>query len=280
MNDNLRCLTECCKRRGIEFRILHESGNLLEVRLDTRSVMFANWSTPLNPHSIARLCLDKEYAFRYFRQWAPMPHTVGFLDPRISTEYRGYLRQPNRTAILKAIQRLFDYPVVLKRNAGSRGEHVYLCENRTRVKKALAEIFRQGRKGYDYVAIAQDYVAISHEYRVISYRGEVAFAYRKTGGASGRDGNISPLHTEGGRADLLEDSKELRSLSAFLRRLHQRSLLNYGGIDVVRDREGNLCLLEVNSAPSFTYFIRDNGEERVLALYDRMLEDLASVGFP
>lgn len=276
MNDNLRCLTECCGQLGMEFGILHESGNLVEVRFGDRSAMFANWATPLNPHSIARLCMDKEYAYRYFRQWSRMPHTVGFLDPRIGEEYRGYLRQPNREAILKSIEAAITYPLVVKRNSGSRGVHVYRCDDPTCVRKALGEIFRQGRKGYDYVAIAQDCLTINQEYRVVSYRGEIAFAYRKTGGAPGSNGNISPLHTDGGKASLLADQKELKSIASFLRPLHENSLLMYGGLDVIRDTNGELWLLEVNSAPSFTFFIRDNGDNRVLALYERILKDLAS----
>jgi glutathione synthase/RimK-type ligase-like ATP-grasp enzyme len=275
MNDNLKCLTECCRRLDIDFTILHDSGNLVEVRLVGNAAIFANWATPLNPHSLARLCMDKEYAYRYFRRWARMPHTVGFLDPRISAEYRGYLRQPNRETILTAIEATFTYPVMVKRNSGSRGEHVYRCESKLHASKALQEIFRQGRKGYDYVAIAQECVSVGQEYRVVTYRKEIAFAYQKTAGKPGSEGNISPLHTNGGQADLIGDRDLLDSLAGFLQPLHENSLLMYGGLDVIRDRDGAWWLLEVNSAPSFTYFIRDNGNERVLELYERILNDMA-----
>jgi glutathione synthase/RimK-type ligase-like ATP-grasp enzyme len=144
------------------------------------------------------------------------------------------------------------------------------------VKRALGEIFRQGRKGYDYVAIAQECIAINQEYRVVSYGGGIAFVYRKIGGALGSDGNISPLHTDGGKADLVVGQDELQAIDSFLRPLHENSLLMYGGLDVIRDTEGQWWLLEVNSAPSFTFFIRDNKEDRVLALYERILRDLAS----
>ena len=276
MNDNLRCLTACCEKLGVDFKILHESGNLVEILLDRRSLVFSNWATPLNPHSIARMCMDKEYAYRYFRQWVRMPRTVGYLDPGVRDEYRGYLELMTHREIVSAIHESFSYPVVVKRNSGSRGIHVYRCATLGDVNAAIREIFKQGQKGYDYVAIAQEFIEIQREFRVVSYCGDIAFMYEKKGGTPGVDGNISPLHTEGGTARLVSDPQEVQHISSFLTPLHRNSSLVYGGLDVLVDFNDRLWLLEVNSAPSFSFFIRDNGDEQVMLLYERILKDLAS----
>jgi glutathione synthase/RimK-type ligase-like ATP-grasp enzyme len=276
MNDNLRCLTTCCKNLGVDFQILHESGNLVEVFFDRRSLVFSNWATPLNPHSIARMCMDKEYAYRYFRQWVRMPRTAGYLDPGVRDEYRGYLELMTHHEIVSSIHESFEYPVMVKRNSGSRGIHVYRCETQSDVSAAISGIFRQGQKGYDYVAIAQEFIEIQREFRVVSYRGDIAFMYEKRGGLPGIDGNISPLHTEGGTARLVSDPREMRHVSSFLTSLHTNSSLDYGGLDILLDAHDQLWLLEVNSAPSFTFFIRYNGEDQVVSLYERILKDLAS----
>ena len=151
------------------------------------------------------------------------------------------------------------------------------CNDRGEIANALTRIFQPGQKGYDYVAIAQKYIYIKHEYRVVSYNKEVAFVYEKIPGTVDSDGNISPLHTLGGKAVLITDPEILNSITTALEPLHRKSQLNYGGLDLVHDTHGKWWLLEVNSAPSYTFFIRHNGDQEVISLYKNILNDLARV---
>lgn len=62
MNPNLTLFTSLCDKKGIHYNIIHESGNLIEVKSKTgESHLFTIETTPFNPHSIITLCKDKEF---------------------------------------------------------------------------------------------------------------------------------------------------------------------------------------------------------------------------
>ena len=273
MNDNIRCLVECCEEMKIPYQILHHTGNAVEVEIRNQGILFSNWATPLNPHSLARMCSDKEYSYEYFGRLIRMPRTMGFLDPDIEEDYRSYVHHANRSEIVDVIDSEFLYPLIVKRNSGSRGEHVYLCNQREEVRESLDRIFTKGYKGYDYVGIAQEYIDIDSEYRVVYYRGTIEFLYQKLIGEIDKGGNVSPLHTVGSRAIRIKENEIQNALKTFLQPIYDSTQLNFGGLDVALDVNGCWWLIEVNSAPSFSYFIRDNGDADVLELYRKILND-------
>jgi len=273
MNENIRCLISCCEKMNLPYTVLHHTGNAVEINLRGTAIIFANWATPLNPHSLARLCSDKEYSYEYFRRCVRMPKTKGFLDPDIDEEYRSYLHYPSHATIADIIRSEFRYPIMVKRNSGSRGRHVYVCNTYNDVMIALGRIFKRGEKGYDYVAVAQEYIDIATEYRVVYYKGDIAFMYQKIMGGITEEGNVSPLHTAGSRAEHVTRSDVFDEMRSFLLPISESTCLNFGGLDVAVDTHGQWWLIEINSAPSFSYFIRDNGDMQVVALYERILKD-------
>lgn len=62
MNSNLKVFVEVCKEKNVSYRIIHECGNLLEVKsTNGEPQLFTIGTTPFNSHSIVTLCKDKEF---------------------------------------------------------------------------------------------------------------------------------------------------------------------------------------------------------------------------
>lgn len=164
-------------------------------------------------------------------------------------------------------------------NRGSLGHNVFLCEFRDDSVSALKSIFDQHSQYYDYVALAQDYVNIKHEYRAIWYRpkadqpragkGEVLLVYEKI--ATDKNENLSPLHNNSGKAVHITDEEIIKKVSGHIAKANLESTFEFLGIDVVIDDKDVMYVLELNTRPGFTYFIRDNGDEKLVEMYEKIL---------
>lgn len=268
MNPNLRCLAKACAQQNISFETYHHTAN---VALVGGRHLFVNWSVPLLSHSVARLCTDKEYAYTFFRNMVRMPITSGFLDVAVDDIYSEYLREDTSNKIIEKILNDFTLPVIVKRNSGSHGSNVYLCRTQPDIERALRAIFNRSSSEYDYVALVQEYIDAHIERRVILLDGKVSFAYRKDITDAVFKGNLSPLHWENAKGVLCSREEEIR-MQKFLDPLfHAFPGLRYVGVDVLEDKEGDLCLIELNGSPGYRVFIRDNGDERVVQMYVEML---------
>ena len=100
----------------------------------------------------------------------------------------------------------------------------------------------------------------------------IQFAYLKDVSNATFDGKLSPLHWDGAKAVDVTDQKLLDEFSSFITPLFYHLPLVYGCLDIARDANGALWLLEVNTAPSFSIFVRDNEKEKVVEMYKKMLE--------
>lgn len=271
MNTNIKLLLSACKSLGISTRAVHSSGNLIQLE---NGMIFLNWSTPCNCQSAARLCTDKDYTYSVLHSLIKMPETIAYLSPYIAESFKKYLRHETEEAIVVDINKNFDFPLIVKCNQGSHGTNVYLVKNQNELVVAVTKVLNIQDKDYDYILLAQEFCGDVQEYRVIWYKGEVCFAYLKSKDNSVFEGNLSPLHWQGARAVKVVEKSQLAKFEEFLRPLSAISGLNFCGVDVLQDRNGGLVLLELNSSPGFDYFVRDNGEEDVVALYVKILEDI------
>ena len=165
--------------------------------------------------------------------------------------------------------------MIVKMNSGSHGTHVFLCKTKEEVETAIAAIFQKNSSDYDYIALAEDYIESSAEYRVICFDGQVVLAYLKDNSNAVFTGNLSPLHWEGAKAVLISDTTLVATLTRFLAPSFKAFPIHFGGFDVIEDKQGNLHLLEVNSRPDFSIFIRGNGDEPVTLMYEKILVSLA-----
>ena len=119
--------------------------------------------------------------------------------------------------------------------------------------------------------LAQDYIDIKHEYRVIWYSGEVLLVYEKI--ATDKNKNLSPLHNDSGKALYVSDVDLIKRFQKHLNNSELENTFEFLGADVVLDQEDNLYVLELNTRPGFYYFIRDNGDEKIVEMYEKILKN-------
>lgn len=276
MLDNVSLLLQACKNLNISYEIIHPAENLLKIKLNNKQHYFCNYSTPLINQAVAHIIKDKEYTYHILKQKVKLPRTVGFLSPFCELQYKIYLKFPSFKDIILEIKNKFETPVIIKRNSGSGGHNVFLCQNTDEIETALKEIFNINYKKYDYVAIAQEFIHIKSEYRAVFLNKKLVLLYEKDITDAKFAGNLSPLHWDGAKAKHINYPQILSEIANFAKPIFEELDLDYGGLDIVLDQENQYWLIEVNSHPNYTIFTRDNGEKPVLKIFEKMLISLAS----
>lgn len=275
MNSNLKALVRACQTSRIKSEINHPSGNLLTVYINKEKKLFANWSTPMNEHSIMHLCNDKDYFYNVFVNTINMPLTQAFLDPDTKPKYSEFLEFQTQEAIANEIEDKFQYPVIVKSNRGSLGKGVFLATSREELTEAISSIFGKNSSIYDYILLAQQVIDIKDEFRVIYLHGEHMFSYRKDQSEAKFTGNLSPLHWEGARSELVTKQTIIQDISRFCAPLFTTIDIPFCGLDVALDHNNTYWLIEANSSPSFDNYITCCGDAEVIDLYTKMLSSLA-----
>lgn len=271
MNLNLTVFTELCKEKNIPYRVIHECGNLLEVKSKTNEAhLFTIGTTPFNSYSIVSLCKDKEFFYNYYKDVIRMPLTKGFLNPGCGDEWKEYLKFSTVDSIINESKRSFVYPFIVKMNKGSQGKCVFKVNNDKEFHNALNEIYKN-----DYVALVQECIPIKDEYRVVYLNKKLMFAYKKNNDHAQFSGNISPLHFEGAYAELIENKNLLNAFDKFVQPMLNQKDLPYCGLDIALDHQNNMWLIEGNCAPGFNYFLQHpKGKEVLKGLYTEMFKSL------
>ncbi|MCY7332411.1 MAG: ATP-grasp domain-containing protein [Pseudanabaena sp. CAN_BIN31] len=275
MLTNIRMLLEACKKLAAEYEILHPNQNLVKVKIGDREYYFTNYSTPLIPQSIAGIFKDKQYFYQVFQNAVKMPRTISFISPYCDEKYKEYLQFLNIDEIIAEIEDNFELPIILKRNRGSGGNNVFKCFDSSQMRNALENIFDVNSRSYDYIALAQDSINIVKEYRSICLNQEQVILYDKDFSQAEFTGNLSPLHWEGAIAKQVNDSRTIDAINEFIKPIFQKMpAIAYVGLDVALDDRGIYWLIEANSHPNFDIFIRDNGEDAIVGLFEKILKYL------
>jgi hypothetical protein len=68
----------------------------------------------------------------------------------------------------------------------------------------------------------------------------------------------------------------ISDIENFVQPIFQEIILDYAGVDIALDKNGNYWLIEINSQPTFNIFIRDNGEAVIVEMFKKMLKSLGS----
>ena len=275
MLTNIKMLLKACNNLSIEHEILHPNQNLVKVRISDRDYYFTNYSTPLTPQSVAEIFKDKQYFYQVFQDVVKMPRTQSFISPYCDEKYKEYLQFFSIDEIVAEIEKKFELPIILKRNRGSGGSNVFRCHDSQQMQKALEYIFNINSKSYDYIALAQESINIVKEYRSVCLNGEQVILYDKDFSQAKFTGNLSPLHWEGAIAKQVSDSQVIQAIDEFIKPIFQKMAIAYVGLDVALDDQGSYWLIEANSHPNFDIFIRDNGEDAIIKLFQKILEYLA-----
>jgi len=275
MLTNIKMLLAACNKLAIEYQILHPHQNLVKVNIGDRDFFFTNYSTPLTPQSIAEIFKDKQYFYQVFQDVVKMPRTLSFVSPYCDRKYQEYLKFSSIDQIINEIENNFDLPIIIKRNRGSGGNNVFKCDDLLQIRNALEQIFNVNSKNYDYVALAQEPINIVKEYRCVCLNKEQVILYDKDFSQAAFTGNLSPLHWEGAIAKQVSDRQIIADIDQFIQPIFQKMpAIAYVGLDIAVDNCGIYWLIEANSHPNFDIFIRDNGEEAIVELFQKILQYL------
>lgn len=261
---------KACQKLDIPYETFHYSQSLMRIKLD-KYYYFVNNRTPFNSEAINELFKDKEYTYLLLKDKINMPRCLGFLSPFCSEEYTQYLVYENLTKITEEVRKNFALPVIVKKNRGFGGNNVFLAKTIEDIRGAFSEIFDVNSKNVDYVALAQEYIDIIHEYRVIVYQNEILLVYEKDKSRATFTGNLSPLHWEGAIALHITDETLIREIQDFIEPIFSEMKINYAGFDIARDGDGKLWLIEINGTPNYNIFIRDNGEDIIVRMFETIL---------
>lgn len=277
MSVHTKCLVEACKRLDIPNSFIADDENFLQVNIGDSRYYFPGASTPFNDGSTSKICRDKEFTYKLLNGVIAMPKSMGFVDPEGPEGYRGYAHVSSHEEIIETICSEFGFPVIVKRNSGSQGQHVFLCETQEAVAEAVSKIFEKDGEEpqkYDHVALAQEYITGKKEYRAVIFEKNIILLYEKDITDATFTGNLSPLHWENSKAINVTDEKTIERLQTFTAPIYPLLDLRYGGLDIIEDASGNLSLVELNSRPGFGRFAKDNGSEPLVKMYMKILKAL------
>jgi glutathione synthase/RimK-type ligase-like ATP-grasp enzyme len=273
MLDNISLLLQACDNLNISYEIIYPTENLVRIKLNNKHHYFCNYSTPLINQAVSKIIKDKEYTYHILKKKVKLPRTIGFLSPFCDVQYKIYLKFPTIEDIILEIKENFEIPVIVKRNSGSSGHNVFLCQNQDEIENSLKEIFNiNGR--YDYIALAQEFIAIKSEYRAVFLNKELVLLYEKDVSNATFIGNLSPLHWDGAKAKYINNPEILSEITNFAKPIFEELDLNYAGLDIVLDQDNKYWLIEINSNPNYTIFTRDNGNEHVLKVFEKIIISL------
>ena len=254
----LSCLIEACRLEEIPYEIVDQHGNLIKLNINQQSYYFANSSTPWNNNSLATICIDKEFSYRILHKSILMPKTIGFVNPHLASRFAIYREEMHVDEIITKVVAQFAWPVIIKMNRGSRKRNVFLCENEGMIKQALSKIYDRQSINHDYLALAQEYIKPKKEYRAIYFMGELVLLYEKN----------KLLWQQ------ITDPIFCQQMTYFIKPLFNILPVEFVGLDVIEDEKGQLYLLELNSAPSFSRYLADNPPEPIIELYQKMINYL------
>lgn len=267
----MRSLVKACENLGIKYKKLDPLGNFLDLEINNESVYFTWSRVPINNETVSMICVNKAYAYWLLNEELPMPKTRAYLDPDATEDcYKDSAEFKKQKYIVEDILKNFKFPLIVKMNAGHQGRHVYKCKTKWDVKRAVKSIFKKKQKDYDSSVLAQQFLQIENEYRAILLDGELILLYEKVSGEKNR--NLSPLHTDEGKAVIIDDENIKKTISDIVDRSPKLKSFGWIGLDVAKDKDGNWWILELNTRPGFVYFIRDNGDERIVEVYEKLLK--------
>ena len=276
MLTNIAILLEACRELNIPYEILHPSQNLIRIRHGGEDYFFVNYMTAFDSGSLAQIFKDKEYTYQLLKSHINTPKTLSFVSPHCEDKYRKYLSCPDIESIVLEVNKNFAFPVIIKRNRGSGGNNVFLCESGEQIKAALEIIFNVNSKDYDYVALAQEYIEIEHEYRAVFCKEKLVLLYEKDKSQAEFAGNLSPLHWEGAKAKHIINPKLMSEIEDFVKPVFAEIAINYAGFDIAQDTKGVYWLIEINSSPNYDIFVRDNDRQIAVKMFKDILENWKS----
>ncbi|MDO8503536.1 MAG: RimK family alpha-L-glutamate ligase [bacterium] len=158
---------------------------------------------------------------------------------------------------VERLEKLREYPLIIKHCAGSQGRHVFKVESLEGAKKVLDKYERCS----DF--LIQPFLKAGEDIRVIMLGGKALGAMKRTA----LPGKFLTNYSVGGRVenyDLVKDpvARELAEKVATLFKV------DYSGIDLMRDEQDNWLILEINKSAQFEGFEKATGINAAKAIIE------------
>jgi len=144
-----------------------------------------------------------------------------------------------------------------------------LCHTPTQVVKAINTIFDKQTAMYDYIALAQEYVPTDREYRFICFRGSPVLTYERY--LDGQRFKVKYWESPEGKI-LNVGNPIIEELLEFVQPVYNHLDLGFCGFDILRNVQGELYLLELNSAPGFQNYIDLQGPAEIVQMYKKIFK--------
>jgi len=270
---NMRCIAKACDNLGISYTVKDDYGNWIAVHL-SKDYHFVNNKIPFNDGGINSVCRNKEYTYRLIKDEINTPRTKGYFDPKSGEDSAPYVLFDSVKKIKDDIIKEFGLPVMIKRNSGTKGVNIFLAKTPREVTKSLKKVFDKSKKSYDTVALAQEPIDILREVRIVWFLGEPVIMYEKVT-PDGKKESISPMFNSTAYTRPLEDEEPLRlKIQEFLNKSSVLKTLEYAGIDLAVDQEGQLWIIEINAYPILTKLARDYGDSILVQMYENIIKIL------
>jgi glutathione synthase/RimK-type ligase-like ATP-grasp enzyme len=252
---NIKAITQAAEKLGLPYKFIDKNHNVVCIK-DT--FYFSNAATPLNREDVADICKDKEFTYNILKDSIKTPKTKGYFDPH-RDDHKAYRTHNSLTEIAEDISSNFTFPIMVKRNRGERGLNVIKCSTKSEALEALEKIYDQSSKHYDYVALAQEYIEPKDEFRVTVLNRKVVLMYTWV--------DKKPTIVS-------ENDSLFKTIEDYLAPVFEKIDLVWAGIDIVRDKNNEFHLLELNSKPGFNHFCEHNGLEPLTQVFEKVLSHL------
>jgi RimK family alpha-L-glutamate ligase len=217
------------------------------------------WS--VNNSSLTRLILDSLEAKPGSLVW-PNPNVFKYANKFRANRFFTYIGIPTPKTVFisrhdgqEGVKFLGGFPVVLKRNYGSKGTNVYLVNNVDELNQYMQEMLADQPANSpikNTSFLLQEFIEESagSDIRVLCLDGKIIGGIQRTA-QSGFKANISL----GGTAKQLDVDSELQSLCE---KIVNEAGLFYVGLDFIRGNNGYLAI-EINTCAQFEGFEKATG---------------------
>lgn len=158
------CLRQALRKVEIPYQDVGETGISTRVRFGEKNFYFVSNKMPLNNSVVSHIAKDKGLTYDLLHQYIQMPRTRIFVDPKSEPADDGLANFSNLQAVEEKITANFEYPLIIKKNTGSEGDHVFLCADDQEMHEAVKSVFREDSVLYDTVLLAQEAIQIAREF--------------------------------------------------------------------------------------------------------------------
>ncbi|MEX0913302.1 MAG: ATP-grasp domain-containing protein [Candidatus Paceibacterota bacterium] len=159
------------------------------------------------------------------------------------------------------VSKLLKFPFVVKEPVGSKGEQVALC-----TEDNFSEVVAKNKE-----YLAQEFIEYTADYRIHVAGDKTFCTYERIAPEGDFRANVSL----GGAMKKVEDSALLSRLSELALQTAKVLSVDYGGVDIISDKDGNLFVLEFNPNPGFKNVLEVTGTpfyEPVASYYESLME--------